>query len=83
MDLIKDLAEKEEITLLKFADDGTIKISTNSTEECLTKTGIVLNDIYSWVRKWRLKINCQVNKTEVICFGTAENDKSKIPKTFK
>lgn len=83
MDLIKDLAEKEGITLLKFADDGTIKISTNSTEECLTKTGIVLNDIYSWVRKWRLKINCQVNKTEVICFGTAENDKSKIPKTFK
>ena len=83
MDLLHDLTNTDGIALLKFADDGTIIISSDSTEDCLRKTNHVLDEIHMWVTKWRLNINCQVNKTEIICFASAENNRNNIPKTFK
>ena len=34
-------------------------------------------------RRWRMIVNCAEEKTEIICFGTAENDASLVPDTFK
>ena len=69
--------------LFKFADDGSIKITADTTAECLTRLQEVLNALNTWALKWRMKINCLPNKTEVMCFGTAENDRSLIPQEFK
>ena len=35
-----------------------------------------------WSSRWRMVINCQKNKTEYICFGTAEKN-TNIPQTMK
>ena len=69
--------------LFKFADDGSIKITADTTAECLARLQAVLNALNTWALKCRMKINCLPNKTEVMCFGTAENDRSLIPQEFK
>ena len=83
MDLADELANKENISLLKFADDGTIRVTGVTTEECLITLQFALDKINEWAKKWRMVINCQPDKTEVICFSTAENDRNLIPVTFK
>ena len=83
MDLIQQVANIDGVTLFKFADDGSIKVSASTTDECLKMMDLVLKEINLWIKKWRLKVNCQVNKTEIICFGTADNNRNNIPKTFK
>ena len=82
LDLLEEL-EDEDIVIYKFADDGTMKISCESTEQCLLKLQRVLDAVNSWAKKWRMIINCLPNKTEVICFSTAENNRNLIPKEFK
>ena len=81
LDFLQDLNE-DYAKLYKFADDGTVKISADTTDECLDQLQKVLDSLDEWAKKWRMVINCQPNKTEVVCFGTAENDKTLIPKEF-
>ena len=83
MDLVSDLTVNPCFQILKFADDGTIKISGEDSPTCITNLEVALESLKKWSQKWRLKINCEKNKTEVVCFHTAENDKSLIPNTFK
>ena len=40
----------------------------------------VLDGIHKWTKKWRMVINCQKNKTEIICFNSP---KCKPPQSFK
>ena len=40
----------------------------------------VLDEIHKWTKKWRIVINCQKNKTEIICFNSPEG---KPPQSFK
>lgn len=68
--------------IYKFADDGSVKISADTTADCLIHLQKVLDSLDAWAKKWRMVINCQPNKTEVICFGTAENDRNLIPTEF-
>ena len=82
MDFIEEMTTKPYIDLYKFADDGTVKVSAPDTPTCLEYFSELLNSIAIWKNKWRLKINCQKDKTEVICFNTAENDESLVPQTF-
>ena len=82
-DFVSELLEDPNITLLKFADDGTIKISAVDSPTCIMSMNNVLKCLNDWSRKWRLNINCDKNKTEIICFNTAENDKTMIPTSFK
>ena len=42
----------------------------------------MLDAVNKWAEKWRMVINCLPNKTEVMCFGTAENNRELIPKEF-
>ena len=43
----------------------------------------ILETVHAWSRKWRMVINCNRNKSEVIAFATAENDRNLVPKPFK
>ena len=83
IDLVSNLSNKAEVSSYKFADDGSIKVTGITTTLCLESFNNCLNEIYLWTRKWRMIINCQQNKTEVVCFGRAENDPTEIPNTFK
>lgn len=58
----------EQITFFKFADDGTIKVVGKDLDECLFYLTLALGCISEWTSRWRMVINCDVNKTEVICF---------------
>ena len=83
MDLAAELTNRGDISILKFADDGTIRVTSNSTPACLETLQYILTTVNLWTYKWRMVINCQPNKTEVIGFSTAEGDRSLIPDTFK
>ena len=82
MDFLSELDNRTDISILKFADDGTVKISAKTSPECVDKLNHVLLCLQNWTEKWRMKINCDKNKTEVICFHTSENNKDLIPLTF-
>ena len=82
LDFLEDIND-DNTELYKFADDGTIKITADTTAECLINLQKVLDAVNSWASKWRMKINCLPNKTEVMCFSTAENDRSLVPQQFK
>ena len=82
MDFVAGLRNREDICILKFADDGTIKVTAENSEECVKKLNMVLQHLENWTRKWRMKVNCDKNKTEVICFHTKENNKDLIPTSF-
>ena len=83
MDLAGELSEKNNVDVLKFADDGTLKATGDTTPACLETLNEILEAVHTWSRKWRMVINCNRNKSEVIAFATAENDRSLVPKTFK
>lgn len=82
-DFLSELNDRPDITLYKFADDGTIKTSTPDSQTCIQNIDIILNSLSTWTKKWRMKVNCDRNKTEFICFHTTENNKELIPKTFR
>ena len=50
----------------KFADDGTVTISGESVEHCHTVMQTICDSLLNWCRQWRLLINCDKNKTEVL-----------------
>jgi hypothetical protein len=71
----------EQISAFKFADDGTIKVTGKDLEECPLYLEIALRSIGMWTTKWRMVVNCNVNKTEIICFSC--QDISAIPESFE
>ena len=81
MDFLEEMNDDNTV-VYKFADDGTVKVSADTTEECLIQLQKVLDAVNKWAEKWRMVINCLPNKTEVMCFGTAENNRELIPKEF-
>ena len=82
MDFGEEIEYAEGISKLKFADDGTIKVSKPNTTDSLQTMNHVLSVMKNWCFKWRMVINCSPNKTEIICFHSAEGDKSLIPESF-
>lgn len=81
-DLAGDLDFRKEIEVFKFADDGTMRVTGSTTEECLQNLKIVCDSLHKWSTTWRMIINCNPSKTELICFGTAEKNFELIPQTF-
>ena len=51
--------------------------------QCVETLQDVVNKLNEWTRKWRININCQPDKTEYICFGTADQRTDVIPDTVK
>ena len=74
LDLLSELDKNPEISLFKFADDATIKISGHSNQQCIDTLKQVAASLYEWSRKWRMIINCDPNKTEYICFRSNSAD---------
>ena len=83
MDLLQEVSGGENVMSIKFADDGTIKASGTSTDECLITVQFILSALNKWAYKWRMIINCDPNKTELICFNTAEGEVNLVPKEFR
>ena len=82
-DFLTELKSRKDIVLYKFADDGTVKVTAENSQTCLETVQYVLECLQNWTSKWRMKINCDKNKTELLCFNTAENNKDIIPLQFK
>ena len=80
-DLCSALAQRN-IKLYKFADDGSFKAAGETTQICLSTLLVIMNSLKKWCACWRMLINCLPNKTEIVCFGTAEGDRSLIPDSF-
>ena len=78
IDLLEELEGSDEIEMYKFADDGTIKVSGKSTQECNQALNRVTESLAQWTHTWRMIINCNPNKTEFVCFGKAEKE-AEIP----
>ena len=70
----------EQIKVFKFADDGTVKVTGEDLEECLFFLNLAMGSISNWTSCWRMVINCDPNKTEVLCLNTYEQ--GNVPKTF-
>ena len=83
MDLAGELENETDVEVYKFADDGTLKATGSTTPLCLETVKVILDTVHEWSRKWRMVINCNRNKSEVIAFSTAENNRDLVPKTFK
>ena len=49
----------------KFADDGSVLVFGDQSQ-CERTMAVVLDYIHNWCRKWRLAVNCDRNKTEII-----------------
>ena len=79
IDFTSDLDNRPGITKFKFADDGTIKTTEATTQQCLLTMQDIINSVRKWTIQWRMVINCNPNKTEIVCFNTAENNRSIIP----
>ncbi len=73
-------ATYSQITFFKFADDGSAKVTCESLEECLYYMNIVLGSIADWSSQWRMIVNCDANKTELICFYS--NTPELLPTSF-
>lgn len=82
-DFLSELNHRPDITLYKFADDGTVKLSAPDSQTCVQNLEITLSYLTAWTKKWRMKINCDRNKTEIVCFNTAEGNKELVPNSFK
>ena len=83
IDMLEELDRHASVELYKFADDGTIKACGQSTVKCIKLLEEICALLYLWCCKWRMLINCNPNKTEVVCFYVAEKDRSIIPTHFK
>ena len=83
LDFFQSFESSSDMSLFKFADDGSIKIRNKSTKKCVESLEMVADTLNTWTRKWRININCQPNKTEYICFGAVEGNTNKIPQTIK
>ena len=82
MDFADELDNIPGITKYKFADDGSIKVTGETTQECVSALQRVLDCLDRWTKKWRMKINCNKDKTEVICFNTKEKNDDLVPWKF-
>ena len=76
------LEYNDDIAVFKFADDGTLRIIGRTTSICINHLQSGCDAVYKWSSKWRMVINCDPSKTELICFGTAENNEDLIPSAF-
>ena len=59
-----------------------LKLLQKNSNTCLQTLHLVLKSLQSWTKKWRMKLNCDKNKTEIVAFNTAEGNKNLIPDQF-
>ena len=82
LDILEEFRNDDTISIFKFADDGSVIISKRTSADCVDSLKQVMESLKVWSSQWRMVINCQKNKTEYVCFGTAEKT-ANIPETVK
>ena len=69
----------------KYADDGSVSVVADSLPECRANMQRVCDYIHAWCKRWRLAINCDQNKTEIIILRTNKSghvDRSVVPPVY-
>jgi len=82
LDLFAGLANLIRVKKIKFADDGTVKVSAGTLPECIAIMKSVLHITDLWSKQWRMVINCKPNKTELICFNVNKKEQDDVPSTM-
>ena len=77
-DFEESFDDRNNIAIYKFADDGTVKTSGNKLGESMSEMKIVMNAIDVWTKRWRMVINCQKDKTELIHFSPAAKQQQQL-----
>ena len=70
------------INVLKFADDATVVVFGDDTKKGVAKLKYVCSELSDWCSKWKMVINCDSNKTDYMCFATAEGNADLVPSTI-
>ena len=83
LDILEEFDEQNNIQIYKFADDGTVKVKGETTEECIASLHTVLESIQKWTETWRMIVNCDPNKTEYILFGSDKEVSQEIPASIR
>ena len=53
-------------SLFKYADDGTVMVTAETTSECYSIMQSICQELTEWCKNWFLAVNCSRNKTEAI-----------------
>ena len=83
LDLADEMIDNPDVEVLKFADDGTIKVHGHTISRCLETMNEILRCLKVWTASWRMIINCQPNKTEMMCFSKTDGTNTQIPDRFQ
>ena len=67
---------RESATVYKYADDGSIAITHEKPDRCHNIAQQMCDHLTQWCRKWRLKINCDKNKTECLIIQSTSRNQS-------
>jgi exonuclease III len=65
-------ATRTEAKAYKFADDGTVSVIGDNIESCRKTMQTLCNSVLEWCKKWRMVINCNRNKTEIIIINSSK-----------
>ena len=77
------IAHTEFTNIYKYADDGSITITHTDPKSCYNITQKMCEHLSEWCNKWRLKVNCDKNKTECLIIKPLnEKEGNTIPYTF-
>ena len=82
MDLGEELVRNRQVDVYKFADDGTFKVIGTHWNECKVNMENVLLSLCNWCNKWRLVMNCKIDKTEIVIFTGKNNADSALPSSI-
>ena len=63
-------------SVFKFADDGTVASIGKDLQECRDHMQKICYHLKYWCDKWRLLINCETNKTEIVIIKEKRNSGS-------
>ena len=63
-------------SVFKFADDGTVAAIGKDLRECRDHMQKICDHLKYWCDKWRLLINCEPNKTEIVIIKEKRNSSS-------
>ena len=70
--LVPGKGDNSSAVVFKYADDGTVMVSSKSMTDCFNLMQKICNMVTAWCRRWRLVVNCNKNKTEAITVKNKE-----------
>ena len=66
---------RELASVYKYADDGSIAISHKDPTQCHRIAQLMCDHLSNWCKRWRLKVNCDKNKTECLIIQSYRGQK--------